>query len=63
MSSAPQPTCRKGHPWTPENTYVDPRGRRNCRRCRNAKQQARYDREFRSLDPQARRVVRHAWEV
>ena len=27
-------TCRHGHPWTPENIYIDPRGRRQCRACR-----------------------------
>lgn len=26
-------TCRKGHPWTMENTYVH-RGQRFCRECR-----------------------------
>lgn len=25
--------CNKGHEWTPENTYVDARGWRNCRAC------------------------------
>ena len=34
-------TCASGHPWTPENTYVKPDGRRNCRRCR-ADASARY---------------------
>lgn len=28
--------CRKGHEFTPENTYRDVRGDRNCRTCRNA---------------------------
>lgn len=26
--------CPKGHPYSPENTYVDPDGRRECRTCR-----------------------------
>lgn len=26
--------CAKGHPYSPDNTYVDPRGRRQCRICR-----------------------------
>lgn len=35
------PTCRRGHPWTPENTYFIPRndGRptsRTCKICRDA---------------------------
>jgi ssDNA-binding Zn-finger/Zn-ribbon topoisomerase 1 len=28
------PTCRNGHPKTPENTYVRPDGQRECRVCR-----------------------------
>lgn len=28
-------TCRKGHPWTPENTYIQPSGAKRCRQCRN----------------------------
>lgn len=26
--------CRRGHEWTPENTYVRPDGSRTCRVCR-----------------------------
>ena len=26
-------TCRRGHPKTPENTYVNPQGGRTCRIC------------------------------
>ena len=26
--------CRSGHPYTPENTYLRPRGGRACRTCR-----------------------------
>lgn len=25
--------CKHGHPWTPENIYVSPRGYRRCREC------------------------------
>ncbi|HET7110197.1 MAG TPA: HNH endonuclease [Gemmatimonadales bacterium] len=25
--------CREGHEFTPENTYIDKRGGRNCKRC------------------------------
>ena len=33
----PSPVCRRGlHPFTPENTYVNARGRRHCRACHNA---------------------------
>lgn len=28
------PTCSKGHEYTPENTYFDPIGQRDCRECR-----------------------------
>ena len=30
--------CKWGHEFTPENTYVDPRGDRHCRICRLAYQ-------------------------
>lgn len=26
--------CSKGHPFTPENTYIKPNGCRNCRQCK-----------------------------
>lgn len=35
--------CRKGHPWTPENTYVtqsNPK-KRQCKACRNARNKAK----------------------
>lgn len=33
-------TCRSGgHPYTPENTYIDKDGNRNCRACRSAAQE------------------------
>jgi Homing endonuclease associated repeat len=36
-------TCRKGHPFTAENTYVSPStGWRQCRACINAGQRRRY---------------------
>jgi hypothetical protein len=28
--------CRRGHEFTPENTYTAPRGHRECRKCRRA---------------------------
>jgi hypothetical protein len=34
---AAQRFCKRGHEFTPENTYVDPRGRRSCRVCMRAK--------------------------
>jgi hypothetical protein len=38
--------CPHGHAYTPENSYVDPSGRRSCRTCR-----ARRDEEQRRLGP------------
>lgn len=32
--------CKRGHEFTPENTYLDKRGSRVCRACVNAKTQA-----------------------
>ena len=29
--------CKRGHRFTPDNTYITPDGRRNCRRCRRRK--------------------------
>ncbi|SMF86025.1 hypothetical protein [Streptomyces sp. Amel2xC10] len=29
-------TCVKGHPYTADNTYVDPKGNRRCRTCERA---------------------------
>ena len=29
--------CQRGHEFTPENTYVDPDGWRNCRACRKVR--------------------------
>lgn len=34
MSSAI--VCRKGHPLTSDNTYIEPRGYKQCRKCRRA---------------------------
>lgn len=30
---AAQTHCLRGHPFTPENTYLNPRGERQCRKC------------------------------
>jgi hypothetical protein len=36
-----RPTCKRGHPWTPENTYVPPSGvGRDCRQCTRDRQVA-----------------------
>ena len=31
--NAAKTCCSSGHEFTPENTYVDPTGKRNCRTC------------------------------
>jgi hypothetical protein len=33
-------TCRHGHLRIPENVYIDPRGKRSCRACRNLRSAA-----------------------
>ena len=40
-NSHPSPTCRRGHVRTPENTYVRPNGRRECRTCMGISQSRR----------------------
>lgn len=41
--------CANGHPWTPENTYLWPRGdgrvKKCCRACANARSTRAYDKE------------------
>jgi hypothetical protein len=34
-------TCQRGHPWSPENTYVAPDGERQCRTCNRGRWRAR----------------------
>lgn len=31
--------CHRGHPYTPDNTYVNPKGHRVCRTCKKAREQ------------------------
>jgi hypothetical protein len=33
--------CRRGHPFTSENTYINPAGRRECRPCRRMREARR----------------------
>lgn len=33
--------CIRGHEFTPENTYITPRGTRNCKECRRTNQRER----------------------
>lgn len=39
--------CKRGHPWTDENTYVDAKGRRQCRTCARNRDRARDRRDRR----------------
>lgn len=41
----PKTRCKYGHELTPENTYVDLRGRRNCRECRSLRSPLRVQRQ------------------
>ncbi len=34
--------CPRGHPYDEANTYVSPRGRRNCRECQRARERRSY---------------------
>ncbi len=36
--------CKRGHPFTEENTYTDPQGRRHCRTCQRANARRWYHR-------------------
>ena len=49
-----RPTCGRGHPYTPENTFVDRRGWRFCRAC----WRERYYRKRRGRLAAERRVLR-----
>jgi hypothetical protein len=41
--AGPGESCKRGHPWTPENTYIRPdTGKRQCRACIALRNQARY---------------------
>jgi hypothetical protein len=33
--------CAKGHEYTPGNTYINPKGARICRKCKNDRQKVR----------------------
>lgn len=38
--NAGKPECKRGHSFTPENVYVDTRGSRRCRACRQLSRKA-----------------------
>lgn len=50
--------CKHGHRFTPENTYVDPKGYRICRQCRRRIDAARNDE--RAAYKRARRLAKLA---
>jgi hypothetical protein len=37
-----QTHCGKDHEFTSANTYIDSRGHRGCKKCRNARKRAQY---------------------
>ena len=42
-------TCPHGHPYTPANTYVEPKTRvRKCRTCLRTRAKGRYERDYKS---------------
>lgn len=59
-------TCRRGHPYTPENTYVSPmKGRYGtklqCRTCRRMQMSKRTEAPMTSLTERQLRSLRDAW--
>ena len=42
--------CKRGHPFTPENTHIRTNGRRYCRKCHAANVQRSFDR-YRAANP------------
>lgn len=48
LSSKIQPMakCRKGHAFTPDNVYLDPRGTKHCRACRTDSFRRWYERNY-----------------
>ena len=37
--------CPAGHPYSPENTYIRPKGQRVCKACSNLRSRANYQRD------------------
>jgi hypothetical protein len=56
-----QTHCKRGHEFTPENTYIGTKGERCCRICVNAKGQAWRDKiRAQGFDPSKPAALRHA---
>lgn len=51
--------CIHGHEYTKENTYVDSRGNRSCRRCRT--EQARSSKQKNPVTPEKSRATSRRW--
>jgi hypothetical protein len=56
-----QTHCKRGHEFTPENTYIASKGERCCRTCMNIKSQAWRDKiRAQGFDPTKPAALRHA---
>jgi hypothetical protein len=51
-----KPHCAQGHAFTPENTYVSKRGRRQCRECTCARVRADYHKNKAGIRMNAKRL-------
>ncbi len=52
---AARSTCVRGHPYTAENTHVDPRGARRCRECNRERKREAYAQGHRRSQPRHQR--------
>lgn len=61
-SEAVWPTCKHGHPFTPENTYRCSRGFRHCKTCDRLRMQSpkyrEYSRQYQRRRREAKRAAR-----
>ena len=49
---AAQTHCLRGHEFTPENTYLNPRGERQCRQCISLREKRLHQQRQRESQPQ-----------
>lgn len=62
VESAPADVCRRGHPFTPENTYIQPSsGNRSCMECRRDGARRRYHHARRNAPPSIIEDQRAYW--